>query len=75
MHYLGCKFKIYRTVFVHFPGKLFIITVVLVSALNPDCEEVQVDQFCEDKHDFLELQMKDVLIIIRIGMQKEKVKR
>ena len=55
MHYLGCKFKIYRTVFVHFPGKLFIITVVLVSALNPDCEQVQIDQFCEDKHDFLEL--------------------
>ena len=40
---------------VHFQGKLFDITVIQVYAPITDAEEAEVDQFCEDLQDFLEL--------------------
>ena len=50
---------------VHFQGKLFNITVIQVCALITDAKETEVDQFCEDLQDLLELTpKKDVLFII-----------
>ena len=50
---------------VHFQGKPFNITVIEVYALTTNAEEVEVEQFCEDLQDLLELTPnKDVLFII-----------
>ena len=50
---------------VHFQGKPFNITVFQVYALTSNAEEAEVEWFCEDLQDFLELtQKKDVLFII-----------
>ena len=43
---------------VHFQGKLFNITVIQVCALITDAKETEVDQFCEDLQDLLELPSK-----------------
>ena len=40
---------------VHFQGKPFNITVIQVYAPTSNAEEAEVDQFCEDLQDFLEL--------------------
>ena len=56
---------------VHFQGKPFNITVIQVYALTNNAEKAQVEQFCENLQDLLELTpKKDVLFIIRDGMQK-----
>ena len=48
-----------------FQGKPLNITVIQVSALTSDAEEVQVEWFYEDLQDLLELTpKKDVLFII-----------
>ena len=50
---------------VHFQGKQFYITVIQVYAATTYAEEVEVEQFCEDLQDLLELTPnKDVLFII-----------
>ena len=50
---------------VRFQGKPFNITVIQVYASTTDAEEAEVEQFCEDLQDFLELTpKKDVLFII-----------
>ena len=50
---------------VHFQGKLFIITVIPAYAPTNNAEETEVEQFCEDLKDLLELIPKrDVLFMI-----------
>ena len=50
---------------VHFQGKPFNITVIQVYALTRNAEEAEVERFCEDLQDLLELTpKKDVLFII-----------
>ena len=50
---------------VHFQGKLFNITVIQVYAPTTNAEETEVERFCEDLQDLLELTpKKDVLFII-----------
>ena len=49
---------------VGFQGKPFNITVIQVYALTSNAEEAEVEQFCEDLQDLLELTpKKDVLFI------------
>ena len=61
---------------VHFQGKPFSVTVIQVYALTSNAEEAEVEQFCEDLQDLLELTPeKDVLFIIgdwnaKIGSQE-----
>ena len=61
---------------VHFQGKPFNITVIQVYALTSNAEETEVEQFCEDLQDILELTpKKDVLFITgdwnaKVGSQK-----
>ena len=51
---------------VHFQAKPFNITAILAYAPTTDATEAEVDQFCEDLEDLLELTpKKDVLFIIR----------
>ena len=50
---------------VRFQGKPFNITVIKVYAMTNNAEEAEVEQFCEDLQDLLELtSKKDVLFII-----------
>ena len=50
---------------VHCQGKPFNITVVQVYAPTSNAEEAEVEWFCEDLQDLLELTLqKDVLFII-----------
>ena len=61
---------------VHFQGKPFNITVIQVYAPTTNAEEAEVEQFCEDLQDLLELlPKKDVLFIIgdwnaKVGSQE-----
>ena len=61
---------------VSFQGKPFNIMVIQVYALNSNTEEAEVEQFCEDLQDLLELTpQKDVLFIIgdwnaKVGSQE-----
>ena len=50
---------------VHFQGKTFSITVTQVYALSANADEDEVEQFCEDRQNLLELTPpKDGLFII-----------
>ena len=50
---------------VHFQGTPFTITGIQVYSLTSNTEEVEVEQFCEDLQDLLELTPKiDVIFII-----------
>ena len=50
---------------VHFGGKPFIITVIQVYAPTSNTEKAEVERFCEDLQDLLELTpKKDVFFII-----------
>ena len=42
---LGCKIKNNRMISVHFQGKLFNITVILVYAPTSNAEEAEVERF------------------------------
>ena len=61
---------------VHFQGKPFNITVIQVYALTSNTKEAEVEQFCEELKDLLELTPKrDVLFIIgdwnaKVGSQE-----
>ena len=48
---------------VCFQGKLFNITVIQVYAPTSNAEEAEVEWFCEDLQDLLELTPEDVLFI------------
>ena len=59
---LGCNLKTDRMISVHFQGKPFNITVIQVDARTSNAEEAEVERFCEDLQDLLELTpKKDVL--------------
>ena len=61
---LGCSLKNDRMIFVHFQGKPFNIIVIYVYAPTSNAEEAEVEQFCDDLQDLLELiPRKDVLFI------------
>ena len=50
---------------LRFQGNPFDITVIQGYALSSNAEEAEVEQFCEDLQDLLELTLKkDVLFII-----------
>ena len=72
----GCNLKNDRMISVHFQGKPFSITVIQVYALTNNAKEAEVEQFCEDIQDLLELTLKkDVLFIIgdcnaKVGSQE-----
>ena len=56
---------------VHFPGKPFNVIAIQVYAPTTNAEEAEVEWFFDDLQDLLELiPKKDVLFIIRTGMQK-----
>ena len=52
---LGCNLKDYRMISVCFQGKPFNITVIQVYAPTTNAEEPEVERFCEDLQDILEL--------------------
>ena len=52
---LGCNLKNDRITSVCFQGKPFNITVIQVYAPTRNAEEAEVEQFCEDIQDLLEL--------------------
>ena len=69
---LGCSLKNDRMISVCFQGKPFSITVIQVYAPTNNAEEAEVERFCEDLQDLLELTpKKDVLFIM--GDWNEKV--
>ena len=52
-------------IFVHFQGKPFNTTAIQAYAPTSNAEEAEVERFCEDLQDLLELTpKKDVLFII-----------
>ena len=61
---------------IHLQGKPFNITVIQVYATTSNAEEAEVEWFCEDLQDLLELtHKKDVLFLIgdwnaKVGSQK-----
>ena len=61
---------------VCFQGKPFIITVIQVYAPTNNAEEAEVEWFCEDRQDHLELTpKKDILFIIGDWNANVEVKR
>ena len=73
---LGCNLKNHRTISVRFQDKPFSITVIQVYAPTSNAEEAEVEWFCEDLQDLVELTpQKDVLFIIgdwnaKVGSQE-----
>ena len=73
---LGCNLKNDRIISVHFQGKPFNIAVIQAQASTSNAEEVEVEWFCEDPQDLLELTpKKDVFFIIgdwnaKVGSQE-----
>ena len=73
---LVCNLKNDRMISVYFRGKPFNITVIQVYAPASNAEEAEVERFCEDLQDLLELTpQKDVLFIIgdwnaKVGSQE-----
>ena len=73
---LECNLKNDRMISVHFQGKPFNITVIQVYAPTSNAEEAEVEPFCEDLRDLLELTpKKDVLFFIgdwnaKVGSQE-----
>ena len=73
---LGCNLKNDRMILVRFQGKPFNITVIQVCATTSNAEEAEVERFCEDLQDLLELTpKKDILSIIgdwnaKVGSQE-----
>ena len=62
---LGCNLKNNRMISVCFQGKPFNITVIQAYAPTSNAEEAEIEWFCEDLQDLLELtSKKDVLFII-----------
>ena len=60
---LGCNLRNDRMISVHFQDKSFNITVIQIYAPTCNAEEAEIEQFCEDLQDLLELTpKKDVLL-------------
>ena len=61
---LGCNLKNDRMTSVHFQGKPFNTTVIQDYALTSNAEEAELEWFCKDLQDLLELTpRKDILFI------------
>ena len=56
---LGCNLKNSRMISVHYQGKPFSITVIQAYAPTSNAEEAEVERFCEDLQDLLELTCKN----------------
>ena len=73
---LGCNLQNDRMISVCLQGKPFSITVIQVYAPTSNAEKTEVEWFCEDLQDLLELiPKKDVLFIIgdwnaKVGSQE-----
>ena len=73
---LGCSLKNDRVISVRFQDKPFNITVIQVYAPTRNAVEAEVELFCEDLQDLLELMPpKDILFIIgdwnaKVGSQE-----
>ena len=73
---LGCNLRNDRIISVCFQGKPSNITVIQIYALISNAEEAEVERFCEDLQDLLELTpKKDNLFIIgdwnaKVGSQE-----
>ena len=73
---LGWNLKNDRMISVHLQGKPFNITVIQVYAPTSNAEETEVERFCEDLQDLVEVTpKKDVLFIIgdwnaKVGSQE-----
>ena len=73
---LGCNLKNDRMISVCFQGKPFNITVIQAYAPTSNAEEAEVEWFCEDLQDLLELTpQKDIFFIIgdwnaKVGSQE-----
>ena len=52
---LGCNLKNDRMISVHFQGKPLNITIIQVYASTTNAEEAEVERFCDDLQDLLEL--------------------
>ena len=73
---LGYNLKNNRMISVCLQGKPFNITVSQIYAPTTNAKEAEVEQFCEDLQDLLELTpKKDVLFIIGDWNAKWEVKR
>ena len=69
---LGCNLKNDRMVSVHFQGKPISITVIQVYTPTSNPEEAEVQWFCGDLQDLLELApKKDVLFILGTFKSRE----
>ena len=55
-----CNLKNNRMISVHFQGKPFNITVIQAYASTSNSEEAEVEWFCEDLQDLLELTPKKI---------------
>ena len=68
---LGSNLKNNRMIYVHFQGKPFSIRVIQVYAPTSNTVKADIEWFCEDLQDLLELTpQKDVLFIIRVWNAK-----
>ena len=56
----GCSLKNDRMISVRFQGKAFNITAIQAYAPTSNAEEAEVERFCEDQKDILELTPKKV---------------
>ena len=61
---LGCNLKNDRIISVHFQGKPFNITVIQVYAMTNNTKEGEVEWFCENLQDLLELTPKKYVLFI-----------
>ena len=61
---LGCNLKNDRIISVRFQCKPFNITVIQVYAPTSNAEEAEVERFCEDLQDLLELTPKNDFLFI-----------
>ena len=68
---LGCSLKNDRMISVRLQGKPFNITVILFYASTSNTEKAEVERFCEDLQDLLELTPKRMSFsLYGTGMQK-----
>ena len=62
---LGCNLKNDSMISVHFQGKPFNITIIQVYAPTSNAEGAEVERFCEDLQDLLELTPKKYVLFIK----------
>ena len=68
---LGCSLKNDRMISLHFQGKPFTVSIMVIQVYAPTSNAEEAEQFYEDLQDLLELTpQKDVIFIKGNGMQK-----